>query len=382
MSRNLVICCDGTNNQFGPRNTNVIRLIQVLADKPADSQLVYYDPGIGTLAEPGWVTRAGKWFAERLDGAIAVALHSKVERAYTFLADVWQPGDRIFLFGFSRGAYTVRALGALLHAIGLLPPRSQNQVPYAMRLFGALAGYDGQEEKTEYFRRCRQFRLTFARHVPDKANRRVPIACMGLWDTVSTVGWAWNPQSLPYTAGNPSISVVRHAVSIDERRAFFRQNLIKPIEGQDAEERWFAGVHSDIGGGYTKERGKLWRASFEWVVREAMASGLRVDESRLRRRLGGAVVRDVWREPINDSLTPSWWPAEFFPKLVRERDNERRSPRLNLFASRIVPKGAILDFSLLQRIVNDHSYAPASLSKEFVAQVRGTPPSGCIPYLP
>lgn len=104
MTRNLVICCDGTNNQFGVCNTNVVRLVQTLEDRPPGSQLVYYDPGIGTLPEPGFVTRAGQWIELHLDLMFATGLASKVERAYSYLADVWEPGDQVFLFGFSRGA--------------------------------------------------------------------------------------------------------------------------------------------------------------------------------------------------------------------------------------------------------------------------------------
>src|SRR5450755_2926360 len=129
MTRNLVICCDGTNNQFGLENTNVVRLVQSLVSDP-DRQLVYYDPGIGTLPEPGWVTKVGKKISEIADLAFATGLNHKVEEAYTFLMDYWQPGDHVFLFGFSRGAYTVRVLAALLHALGSLPRGGDNLVPY------------------------------------------------------------------------------------------------------------------------------------------------------------------------------------------------------------------------------------------------------------
>src|SRR6266849_7335754 len=102
MPRNLVICCDGTSNQFGLNNTSVIRLIQVL-EHDAGSQLIYYDPGIGTLPEPGLVTKIGKKISEAIDLAFATSLKRKVGAAYAFLMEHWEPGDRVYLFGFSRG---------------------------------------------------------------------------------------------------------------------------------------------------------------------------------------------------------------------------------------------------------------------------------------
>src|SRR5690349_18658193 len=136
MSRNFIICCDGTNNQFGIENTNVVRLVQSLDRDPAKQRL-YYDPGVGTLPEPGLWTSAGKWISKVFGLAFGGGLGWKVEEAYSFLMENWEPGDKVFLFGFSRGAYSVRVLAGLLHALGLLPHGNQNLVPYVMRLFKA-----------------------------------------------------------------------------------------------------------------------------------------------------------------------------------------------------------------------------------------------------
>src|SRR5437868_2532616 len=120
MSRNFVLCFDGTNNQFGPQNTSVVRLVQVL-DRDPTKQRLFYDPGVGTLPEPvSWGRLKKVWF-ELWDLAFAIGLPDRVGNAYRYLMDVWQPGDRVFLFGFSRGAYTVRVLAGLLHELGLLP---------------------------------------------------------------------------------------------------------------------------------------------------------------------------------------------------------------------------------------------------------------------
>src|SRR4029077_13362949 len=121
MPKNIVICCDGTNNEFGRVNTNVVRLFQSLDLSDPEKQIGYYDPGVGTIAEPGAFSKLDKWLSRVFGLAFGRGLVGKVEGAYTFLMSRYEPGDRIYLFGFSRGAYTVRALAGVLHLLGLLP---------------------------------------------------------------------------------------------------------------------------------------------------------------------------------------------------------------------------------------------------------------------
>ena len=112
---------------------------QVLDRRP-DRQRHYYDPGVGTLPEPQMLTRLGMRASELFGLAFGAGLIAKVEEAYSYLMDIWGPDDRVFLFGFSRGAYTVRVLAGLLHGLGLLPRGSNNMVPYVMRLFESVRG--------------------------------------------------------------------------------------------------------------------------------------------------------------------------------------------------------------------------------------------------
>jgi uncharacterized protein (DUF2235 family) len=107
VGRNLIICCDGTHNKFRSNNTNVVRLVQVL-DRDPNKQRLFYDPGVGTLPEPVSWSRIKKIWFDLCDLAFATGLPDKVNNAYSYLMDVWQPGDRVFLFGFSRGAHTAR----------------------------------------------------------------------------------------------------------------------------------------------------------------------------------------------------------------------------------------------------------------------------------
>jgi uncharacterized protein (DUF2235 family) len=94
MARNLVVCCDGTNNQFGPENISVVRVVQV-ADRDSERQLVYYDPGVGTLPEPGMWAAIGKRLSEWIDLAFGTWL-IRVEQAYCYLTDFWEPGGTAF----------------------------------------------------------------------------------------------------------------------------------------------------------------------------------------------------------------------------------------------------------------------------------------------
>lgn len=371
MSRNIIVCCDGTNNQFGICNTNVVRIAELVERDPTQ-QLCYYDPGIGTLPEQGMLTRTGRALSRCLALAFATDIKNKVSTAYAHLMEVWEPGDRVFLFGFSRGAYTVRMLAAVLHALGLLPKGNTQLLPYAMRLFGSLR----QDSSKKYWHVLNSFRKSFAREIAGRNDASFPVHFLGAWDTVSSVGWIWNPPAYPFTAKLPNVRIVRHAVAIDERRWFFRQNRIAPQPGQDTKEVWFAGVHSDVGGGYPEQDGGLWRVTFEWMLDEAIAAGLLVDQDRLT-HVGGRspMPAEAWAEPKHESLTGSWWIGEFVPKLVYNPNTRRRRAAIGLGQHRTLLNGELLDSSALNRL-RAMSYRPTNLSESFVAEVKS------LPYVP
>jgi uncharacterized protein (DUF2235 family) len=370
MPKNLVICFDGTNNQFGPENTNVVRLIQVL-DRDTSRQQLYYYPGVGTLPEPNAFTRLQKWISKVYGLAFGSGLLRKVGEAYVFLMDVWEPGDRVYLFGFSRGAYTARVLAGLLHNLGLLPRGNSNLVPYVLRLNAAVRDIEPAREGAGYWRLCNDFRWSFAIDVGEGGDqRRFPVHFLGVWDTVSSVGWVWDPKRYPYTSRNPGVAVARHAVSVDERRWFFRQNLLQPADGQDLEERWFPGVHCDVGGGYPEADSGLWRVPFGWILDEARASGLLVDDDRLERVLGRTPASATpWDDPQHESLKGAWWLAEYFPKVVWHADTRRSSPDIGRGRYRFIRDGDVLHKSTLLRI-RETAYAPPNLSESFRRRVQ------------
>src|SRR6266446_10293892 len=265
-SRNIVICCDGTGNQYGSANSNVVKLYWALSAE--DKQIAYYHPGVGTMGARNALSAVGKWWTKVRGLAFGYGFSDNIADVYSFLMREFSPGDHLFIFGFSRGAYTARAVCGLLHMCGLLTPGNEALIPYALRLY--------KSNDPCKFEIATGFRSTFS------------LPCepyfLGLWDTVSSVGWILDPihtkgGHLPYTATLPNISVLRHAVSIDEHRAFFRQNLIhQPAQSnQDVKQVWFAGVHSDVGGSYAEAESGLSKTALRWMLCEAQSDGLMLD---------------------------------------------------------------------------------------------------------
>lgn len=300
MAKKLILCCDGTNNQFDGHHTNVLRTYKVARRHP--QQLTYYDPGVGTMPEPWRKTKIGKRLSMLAGLVTGDGFFENISDAYQFIVRNYEPGDQIFLFGFSRGAYTTRAVAALLRSIGLLNPATENLLPYAQRYWQSDFGPNSPGGKT-----CEEFKVTLG--------QRCPVHFIGVWDTVGSVGYINNFRSFPHTAHNSEVTHVRHAVSIDERRSTFRQNLMSPATtGQDIKNVYFAGVHSDVGGGYPPEESDLAKIAFEWMIREARNCGLDVDDAALNREVAG--LGSTPADPcgrLHKSLQSFWWAGEFLP---------------------------------------------------------------------
>jgi uncharacterized protein (DUF2235 family) len=379
MSRNIVICCDGTNNEFGICNTNVVRLAEIFVND-AVQQTVYYHPGVGTLPDPRtrtrWEQKLSRWKAL----AFGSDLEDKVKSAYARLMEVYQPDDRVFLFGFSRGADTARVLAGMLHAIGLLPAGNTQLIPYGMRLFSGTR----HAKDDKYWRVLNNFRATFARLVRGNGGNHFPVHFLGLWDTASSVGLVWNPKSYPFTKDNPSVGTVRHAVSLDERRCAFRQNLFTAEPNQDVTARWFPGVHSDVGGGYPEEDGGLWRAAFEWIIDEAAKAKVLVDSAQLAKLRGRSPVpARIWAERQHESLEGWWWVAEVVPKKQFNPATKTKAWEFGCGRARMVHLGDVLDTTVLERIRGKPDYKPTNLSSDFIRRVKEMPSvNGPLPYAP
>jgi uncharacterized protein (DUF2235 family) len=334
----LVICCDGTANQFATDRTNVLKLA-FAAEKRDGRQLVYYHPGVGTMAPPGLFTGFGKWIARLAGMAFGYGLKADIRDIYTFIINHYEPGDRLYIFGFSRGAYTARAVTALIHGYGLLGPGNDALVPYAIRLLWSANKARTTDQRNHYFKLAGEFKATLS------ATDCRP-HFLGLWDTVSSVGWISNPLALPYTHALPNVRTIRHAVAIDERRAFFRTNLVAADPQRDILEVWFPGVHCDVGGGYPEAQSGLSKLSLEWMIHEAKKAGMEFDESRVDLvlgRSGHGYTRPDPNASLHESLTWPWWPAEFIPKKHWDKDSGKTQWRPNLFRRRHFSAAPIID---------------------------------------
>jgi len=377
MAKNIVICCDGTGNQYGDRNTNVVKLFSVLP-KSRREQLAWYDPGVGTFSAPAALTKTARAWTKLLGLAFGFGIQENVQDAYRYLMEHYEPQDRVFIFGFSRGAYAARALVALIFKCGLLERGNDNLVPYAFQILKRekrVAIYSG-------------FRRTFS--------RRCGVHFLGLWDTVKSVGWVYNPLKLQFTRRNPIVKTIRHAVSIDERRSFYRQNLWgEPFAHQDVKQVWFAGVHSDVGGSYPERESGLSQIALQWMIEEAVSHGLLVDDKRRREVLGevpapapahvspatpavAAAVPEAaaneaefhappdFRGPLHKSLHGVWWIPEILPKRYEDpKDDFKVKLKIPFGERRFIEEGALIHRSVVQRMEAGIGYAPPNLPQQY-----------------
>ncbi|MCX5045509.1 DUF2235 domain-containing protein [Aldersonia sp. NBC_00410] len=267
-SKNIVLCFDGTDNQIKAHgNTNVVKIFRALENQDGE-QLMYYDPGVGTFSSPKAWSPMGRWASKMLGKAFGLGVKTNLAEAYTFLMNNWEPGDRIFIFGFSRGAFNARALAGLLDAIGIPRRSSENLVQYAIDLY-ARPDDDWKNKLAD----ASEFRSTICRaaHLGTTGDPMysVPVEYIGLWDTVNAPGVFRRELSFPKSNSLDSVLAGRHAVSIDEKRRPFKVSL---VTNPHIEEAWFAGVHSDVGGGF--EAKGLGDISLMWVLQGAVNAGI------------------------------------------------------------------------------------------------------------
>ena len=261
--KRLIVCCDGTwqdlDNAYPTNVVKIARAIQPIADDHTP-QLLYYSEGIGTRS-----SRLNKLFG----GAFGWGIDQRIQNAYRFLCCNYEVGDEIYLFGFSRGAYTARSLAGLIYNCGLLQRRYIRKTNEAYRL------YRDRKIKPSH-EQSKTFRETYAVHLDDQANTQVPITLLGCWDTVGSMGV---PNTFPLsrffnqkyrfhdTRLNPQIQHALHAVAIDEHRQVFDVTHMRSHESrqQQVTEVWFPGNHGCVGGGDAKNRG-LSDGALQWMI--------------------------------------------------------------------------------------------------------------------
>lgn len=291
MAKNVVICLDGTWNKPDEpgaevsRETNVRNLWEMCVNDGA-RQVTYYDEGVGS-----------HWYDRIRGGISGRGLSKNVREAYAELCARHDPGDKVFLFGFSRGAFTARSVGGMVYSCGLIPrPRlSGKTVDEAFEVYREGDKGDRAAYKAANGRDC-------------------PVEVVGVWDTVGALGipvgflkkFTDRHHQFHDTKLNGEVTAAYHAVSIDEERDSFTPTLFRPcrrrLEGQVPdqviEQVWFAGVHSDVGGGYPERQHS--DIAFRWMVERAKGHGLRVEASR--ENAYGWVGNPA--APIHDSYRP------------------------------------------------------------------------------
>lgn len=270
--KRIIICCDGTWNSADqssngvPCPTNVIRIAYRIAKRKDDiAQIVYYHQGVGT----------GNSIDRFTGGAFGTGVDDNIFDAYRFLVANYEPGDQLFLFGFSRGAFTVRSIAGMIRKCGILKREFVEKYIEATRVY--------RSEESPNARVPSQFRYSYS----VKGDLETPIHFIGVWDTVGSLGIPLSglrfltkrKHQFHDTELSGSVKNAYHALAINERRSPLKPTLwqYKPKKGQIVEQTWFPGVHSNVGGGYPDR--SLSDLSLEWMIGKAENAGLAFDQS-------------------------------------------------------------------------------------------------------
>jgi uncharacterized protein (DUF2235 family) len=302
MGKNIVVFSDGTGQEGGRGfNTNVYKLFNMIEDR-TERQVSFYDRGLGT----GW---------RKIEGNIAGAgISHNILECYRFIFDQYCAGDRIFLFGFSRGAATVRSLSGFIHLFGILPKSRPEIIKQAYSIYRIEDGEKRKQAADDLL----------GRH----HNMWCHIEFLGVWDTVAALGLPFKGldvliDKVPFFRHrfhnlrlSESVKHARHALAIDDERLTFHPTLWDPgiAEYQTMKQVWFCGMHTDVGGGYAEE--ELSDIPLIWMIKEAQPYGLRIYPKH-----------KVMLDPnpngkMHDSCGGGW--TRLYRRRVRSWDTEKR----------------------------------------------------------
>ena len=351
--KRLVVCCDGTWNRpdqlsggvVSPTNVSKLAIGVAKVDSGGTRQLLYYHHGVGT-----------KRFERIRGGALGLGLSRNVRDCYRFLVENYEPGDQLYFFGFSRGAFTARSTVGLVRKAGILRPEHVGRIKDAYRLYRE-TGDKGHPNGIE----SRIFRRMYSDEEPD-------IHFVGVWDTVGSLGipglrgrlanklWGFHD-----TALSSHVRFAYHALAIDEQRGPFQPTLWQQqahAERQTLEQVWFTGVHSDVGGGYPEPG--LAEITLSWMARRAQASGLAVEPEHFK-RVSGQIdpeQRQLGAQIAPDPVGPIHNSRKGFYRLLP------RSPR-NLIDTDGTACSAAASTAVERRDAG--GYAPANLEQYLAA---------------
>ncbi|SIQ25173.1 Uncharacterized protein, PA2063/DUF2235 family [Rhizobium sp. RU20A] len=397
MSKNIVILFDGTSNEISADRTNILRLFGCL--KRDHTQVVYYDPGVGTFGAANSWSRLQRHAVEIWGLATGWGLDENVKEAYRMLVETYDAGpvdadgnypdrDRIYIFGFSRGAYSARVLAGFIHAFGLTTRVHLNLLDYAYRAYKGITREEQARVDVEAEGDAPSAFPSMRLYEKVLQNDRPPIRLLGLFDTVSSViePGKWRPQlkTHPFTNRNTSVEMVRHAVAIDERRTMYQPELwstgqhywggpFKPkdtagLKPQDVREVWFAGVHADVGGGYPEAESGQIKIPLRWMIKETRGSGLVYEQTTIDELVEGKgdnkyVAPDALA-PLHNSMRKAWPFVEWVPRLVPATSWRNADKVGDLYIPRqdrrLIPRNALLHTSVKERL-DAGGYAPPNL---------------------
>jgi uncharacterized protein (DUF2235 family) len=304
MPKRIVFCADGTWDST-TNQTNVYKLYRALTTS-AD-QVPYYDDGVGADGNP---------IEKLLGGAFGDGLFQKVKDGYTKIAHAYMQGDQVYIFGFSRGAFTARSLAGMIAICGLPTANFDDAMVNT-----AFQAYRDKDDRPALLAQLNAKYSIFD----------AKLTMVGVWDTVGSLGVpALIGQVDPIIAGfldtslHPDVLNAYHALAIDERRAQFPPTLwTNPSPGQTLEQVWFAGVHCDVGGSYPNDANGtcLSNIPLGWMMSKAAALGLTFapgTEEMYALPLPSALSLDtvheswspLWLVPRNRSVDPHSWIAD------------------------------------------------------------------------
>lgn len=397
--KNIIICLDGTGNQIEENISNVLKLYRSLnRDGTVNQrQISFYDQGIGTVGQQNTWGALSQKFKTVWGLATGHGLDRNVLRAYDFLVKNYHEEtsknknvvlrDRIFIFGYSRGAHTARALAGLIYNMGLLKPEQLHLSGAALTAYKRASTRKDMEEII-HFNKITQ---------PIKPS----IEFIGVWDTVSSM---ITPRSdrflipsiekLKNTSNNPSVRMFRHALSIDESRYMFREDTwdepqefkpnihsTKKIADQDILQVWFPGFHGDVGGGNKRADSGMSQFSLCWMIKESMKVGLLFNTRMVDYvALGVPYTKETeynypkpdHKAKLHGAKKTGWAFLEVFPKLSKYRAKSKttiRSSRLGIYIPlwerRFIPENANIHQSAIDRIKDVSGYSPNNTPKVY-----------------
>jgi len=278
--KRIVVCCDGTWDKPGNKDrgqlveTNVEKMYDAIETKnPLVRQVKYYGQGVGTSYSIS---------DQLLGGGTGAGIDRNIQDAYKFLMWTYEPGDEIYFFGFSRGAYTVRSLAGFIRNCGILKPEFLHLVSEAYHLYRDRSGITHPDSDL-----MKAFKKSYG------IEQETAIKFLGVWDTVGALGiplslFAWWNRKYQFhdVKLSSQIKFAYHALAVDEQRKSFAPTLWEVSTKQDAantqvsEQVWFPGTHSNVGGGYVDSG--LSNITLKWMIDKAKNGGLEFDEDYVK----------------------------------------------------------------------------------------------------